>query len=88
MMNARKRLKSEILSVANTLKEEQSNYFNHVHYFKSLMQDQKIGLVVLLLPAFIKGWNHAKKGAAGHRFKQLLKLGLLVTRSHIKKTLI
>jgi hypothetical protein len=85
MMNQRKRLIAKLENLEKILQHQQANVKTHQHYFYDLIHEHWLTLMPPLLPALWWGWKHARNRSIRNWIKPLLRIGLGILFSHVKR---
>ena len=97
MINSRKKVIAQIAKMEEELNDLEDDMGEHKEYLEKIMSNKLIGLMILLTPAFMMGWNTSKmllkkptpavskpKPIKHHTLK-LLEFGLMASLNHFRK---
>ena len=69
------------------LRYQEIKVLEHKRYLFGVINDHRIALLATLLPAFLWGWKKGRQKGLGKIVKQIMKVGILTSFSHIKRRL-
>lgn len=84
-MNSRKKLQTMIHQTELEVKQKQIKIATHKQYFSQLVNDHKVVLLAMLLPAFMTGWKMARAAKSGQLIKQFARYCFFTVASYIPK---
>ena len=87
IMGERKKIIAKLAVMEKILQCHEMNVERHKKYFVHLVHDHRIVLLATLLPAFLWGWKKGRQKGLRKIIKQLMRVGVLTTFSHLKKQL-
>ena len=69
------------------LQHHEIKVLEHKKYLLGVVYDHRMVLLATLLPAFLWGWKKGRQKGWGGIVKQIMKIGMLTSFSHIKRQL-
>ncbi|MGQ3888716.1 hypothetical protein ACQUW5_06740 [Legionella sp. CNM-1927-20] len=84
-MSSKKELLALITSTSLKIRNNQVQLAQHKRYFEQFANKHKLAVVSLLVPAFIAGWESAKRMNLKHWLRQMTRVGFSTALGSMRK---